>query len=110
MSTDDDPAHQHMSAPIRVHWQYCRGDDDITSDWYAVPDADEARVWDGDVCLLAVVRDRDQDRWRIESSNCRLPDGAYDEVFATPTAALEYLAARRGFAYQVTTGDGWADA
>jgi hypothetical protein len=75
-------------------WQYCRDGYDITSQpLYAEQDADEVRVWDGEFCLLAVVRD--DGCWRIDTSDVGLPDDADDQTFRTPAAALDWLTAAR---------------
>jgi hypothetical protein len=47
---------------IAYRWQFCRGADDITADYYAQSDADMVRAWEGahgDFCLLEVTRGED---------------------------------------------------
>lgn len=44
-----------MGEPIVVTWQYCAGDRDITTEFYAEDDADKVRAWDNDFCLIEVT-------------------------------------------------------
>lgn len=87
-----------MSEPEPLHWQYCRDGYDITSQpLYAEEDADEVRAWAGDFCAISVVRDTaDPRRWRINSTDDRLPDDVDDHTFASPAEALDYLTAPDG--------------
>src|SRR5262245_48499905 len=95
-----------MSDIEPLHWQFCRGGYDITSQpMYAEQDADEVRAWDGDFCLVAVVRDTDNpQRWRIDSTDGRLPDDANEHLFASPAEALTYLTTSDGVDSGDTTG------
>jgi hypothetical protein len=87
-------------------WQYCRDGYDITSQpLYAEQDADEIRAWDGETCLLTVVRD--SAGWRITTSDLRLPDDAHDRHFASPAQALDWFTAAGKD--DTTTGSGPAD-
>jgi hypothetical protein len=74
-------------------WQFCRDGYDITADVYAEQDADKARVWDGEMCLLAVVRDGGW--WHVDTSDLGVPDDAEEWAFRTPTAALDWFTASR---------------
>lgn len=74
--------------------QYCRGDDDITSDFYAAEDADTVRFWEGDFCLIEVTR------WSSAGSfNVWQPTGGdsagwtklAEFAFRSPKDALETL-------------------
>ncbi|GAA4256517.1 hypothetical protein [Dactylosporangium darangshiense] len=88
---------------IRLQWQYCRGEQDISSWFTANLDADEVRAWDGDFCFVAVRRDgHDPQRWRIESSDGRLPDDADAHSFASPADAVDFLAQHHRVTYQFT--------
>ena len=90
--------------PIAVHWQYCRDGTDITSQpLYAEHDADVARAWTPDACCaVALARDGDG-RWRIDTSNTRLPDDADTQRFHRATHALEYLTEVSGVSYDADT-------
>ncbi|MEH1124797.1 hypothetical protein [Micromonospora sp. CPCC 206061] len=90
-----------MSAPLRLSMQFCKGGYDITNQVYAEMDADEARAWDGDFCVVALTRDdEDPTTWRIDRSDGFLPDDAHEERFTRPAAAVAYLAERVPFAYE----------
>lgn len=82
-----------MSDTEALNWQYCRDGYDITSQpLYAEDDADEVRAWDGDFCAISVVRDTDDPRrWRINSTDGRLPDDVDEHTFTSPAEALDYL-------------------
>jgi hypothetical protein len=45
-----------MSDVIGYTWQFCRGGNDITTQFYAAEDADMARAWEDDFCLLEVTK------------------------------------------------------
>jgi hypothetical protein len=93
-----------VSTVLRLRWQFCLAGYDITGQLYELDDADEARAWHADFCVIALQRDAyTADHWRIAGSDAHLPDQADRELFANPTAALDYLATRRGFTYEITT-------
>lgn len=89
------------TTPIRLRWQYCLGDQDITTWFTAELDADEVRAWDYDFCYLVVRREADN-RWRIHSSDSMLPDDADAQTFGAPVEALDYLAQQHGLTYVIT--------
>ncbi|WP_157183979.1 hypothetical protein [Nocardia takedensis] len=53
-------------AVLRV--QFCRGEDDLTAHPGGESEASEVRLWDGELCLAAIVRDRDG--WRYGAADC----------------------------------------
>ncbi|MEV6925500.1 hypothetical protein AB0M46_13520 [Dactylosporangium sp. NPDC051485] len=94
------------STHVVLRWQFCRGGYDITTDFYAEHDADEVRAWDYDFCFVAVVRDADNpQRWRIDSTDGRLPEDADTHRFGTPAEAVHYLATSHGLTYEFTTAE-----
>ena len=96
-----------MDAPVCLRWQYARDGHDITSQAiYAEEDADTARVWNHDFCVMEAQRDADDSgRWRITNSDGYLPDDAEEQRFDSPAAALDYHATQNGLTYQITTDD-----
>ena len=87
-----------VRAAIAYRWQYCRGDDDITSEPFCVTYADRLRAWEdahGDLCIVEVVR-TPRDRWRITTTDYPvvLPISAYDRRFPSPLDALAYVTNR----------------
>src|SRR5262249_28774206 len=113
------PERRHaMSQTEPVDWQFCRDGYDITSQpLYAEQDADEVRAWNGDFCVVAVVRDpAAPQQWRINATDGGLPDDARRQTFSSPVDALDYLAARdesdsgaTGQTAAVDSGDDAAD-
>jgi hypothetical protein len=50
--------------PEGYHWQFCKAGDDITGDYYAESDADEARIWCENADLvLCLKRTGDHGYW-----------------------------------------------
>ena len=50
-----------MADVTEYRWQFCRGGNDITTDFYADADADMVRAWEGeegDFCLVEVTKTR----------------------------------------------------
>lgn len=93
-----------MTPDLLLAWQFCQSGLDITNQIHAEHDADEARAWDADFCMVALERDGyDPDRWRITSTDACLPDQADRQLFAHPTAALDYLAEHLNLTYELTT-------
>lgn len=72
---------------IRV--QYCQDGMDISTAMYADEDADEIRVWCGDVVLVAVAPEPDG-RWSVSSSDVAPVAGL---LFADREEALLYVRA-----------------
>ncbi|BBX87969.1 hypothetical protein [Mycolicibacterium aubagnense] len=69
--------------------QFCRGDDDISSDFHAESDADEVRVWSDDGVAVAVSRNS-SGRWSYAASDFGADaDWDLDRSFDSWQEALE---------------------
>lgn len=57
--------------PEGYRWQFAlRAENrDITEEYFASMDATEARIWhEGGACMVALVRDSAEERWRLDGS------------------------------------------
>lgn len=71
--------------------QFCRGGDDLTAHPGGDTDATEIRVWDGELCLAAVIRDCGG--WGYAGGDCGhlIPDEHLHARFADWRQALHAL-------------------
>ncbi|MFD6104200.1 hypothetical protein ACFWFQ_16205 [Nocardia salmonicida] len=83
------PAESTADAGLRL--QFCRGDDDLSAHPGAATDSTEVRVWDGQLCLAAVIHEGGG--WGYAGGDCGhlIPDEHLLARFADWRQALHAL-------------------
>ncbi|MGS2807753.1 MULTISPECIES: hypothetical protein [Nocardia] len=84
-----DPADVESRAGLRL--QFCHGDDDLTAHPAADGDVSEVRLWDGEVCLIAVTRDHVGWGYSAGDVGHRIPDEHLHARFADWHQAVHTL-------------------